>query len=120
MKRLYALTDKCIKNKEPVLLVGETGCGKTTVCQLISLFESVPIYTISCHQNTEAADFIGGLRTVTSRPTAKELEGKLREGIEELARTLEEASERLEAKEIVKGPVDFRACLLYTSPSPRD
>lgn len=63
MKRLYALTDKCVKNKEPVLLVGETGCGKTTVCQLISLFEAIQMFTISCHQNSEASDFIGGLRT---------------------------------------------------------
>jgi len=73
MKRLYALTDKCVKNKEPVLLVGETGCGKTTVCQLISLFENIPMYTISCHQNTEAADFIGGLRTATSSKNTKTL-----------------------------------------------
>ena len=31
MCRLFVLLDQCIKNGEPVLLVGETGCGKTTV-----------------------------------------------------------------------------------------
>lgn len=36
MKRLFALVWKCMVNHEPVLLVGETGCGKTTVCQVCS------------------------------------------------------------------------------------
>lgn len=32
LKRLATLVHKCLLNKEPVLLVGETGCGKTTLC----------------------------------------------------------------------------------------
>jgi midasin len=32
LKRLAVLMHKCLLNKEPVLLVGETGCGKTTLC----------------------------------------------------------------------------------------
>ena len=32
LKRLAVLVEKCLKNREPVLLVGETGCGKTTLC----------------------------------------------------------------------------------------
>lgn len=32
LKRLATLVYKCLLNKEPVLLVGETGCGKTTLC----------------------------------------------------------------------------------------
>lgn len=35
MKRLFSLVFNCIQHNEPVLLVGETGCGKTTVCQVI-------------------------------------------------------------------------------------
>ena len=30
--RLATLVHKCLLNKEPCLLVGETGCGKTTLC----------------------------------------------------------------------------------------
>jgi midasin (ATPase involved in ribosome maturation) len=37
LQRLFALVGRCIKHQEPVLLVGETGCGKTTVCQLYSI-----------------------------------------------------------------------------------
>lgn len=32
LKRLACVVHKCLVNKEPVLLVGETGCGKTTIC----------------------------------------------------------------------------------------
>ena len=32
LKRLAVLVEKCLRNREPVLLVGETGCGKTTLC----------------------------------------------------------------------------------------
>ena len=32
LKRLAVLIHKCLQNKEPVLLVGETGCGKTSLC----------------------------------------------------------------------------------------
>ena len=31
LKKLAVLVHKCLVNKEPVLLVGETGCGKTTI-----------------------------------------------------------------------------------------
>ncbi|KAJ1401026.1 Sigma-54 interaction domain, ATP-binding site 1 [Sesbania bispinosa] len=37
MQRLYFLVERCFKLREPVLLVGETGGGKTTVCQLLKV-----------------------------------------------------------------------------------
>lgn len=36
LKRLATLVYKCLLNKEPVLMVGETGSGKTTLCQVIA------------------------------------------------------------------------------------
>jgi midasin len=39
-ERMVTLTAKAIARGEPVLLVGETGCGKTTVCQILSQSKS--------------------------------------------------------------------------------
>ncbi len=36
LKRLAVLIHRCLINQEPVLLVGETGCGKTTLCQVFA------------------------------------------------------------------------------------
>ena len=34
LQRLYAIVVQCLAHDEPVLLVGDTGCGKTTVVQV--------------------------------------------------------------------------------------
>lgn len=60
------------------MLVGETGCGKTTVCQLYSLLFSQPLHILNCHQHTETSDFLGCLRPVRGKEkTAHELEEAL-------------------------------------------
>jgi len=63
LKRLAVLVHKCLRNKEPVLLVGETGCGKTTLCQVFAALNKQVLHSINCHQNTETSDFIGCMRT---------------------------------------------------------
>ncbi|KAH0831978.1 midasin [Lanmaoa asiatica] len=70
MRRLFVLVSRAMRFNEPVLLVGETGSGKTSVCQLYAEVVSKHLHTLSCHQNTETADLIGGLRPVRSRGTA--------------------------------------------------
>lgn len=70
MRRLFVLVSRALRFNEPVLLVGETGSGKTSVCQLYAKVVSKHLHTLSCHQNTETADLIGGLRPVRSRGTA--------------------------------------------------
>lgn len=67
MRRLFVLVSKALSFKEPVLLVGETGCGKTTVCQMIAAMLKQKLFTINCHMHTEGADFLGGLRPVRDR-----------------------------------------------------
>jgi midasin len=67
MRRLYVLVKRAIKNNEPVLLVGETGCGKTTVCQLLAEFEKKELHIVNAHQNTETGDLIGSQRPVRNR-----------------------------------------------------
>ncbi|KAK4336875.1 hypothetical protein RND71_043910 [Anisodus tanguticus] len=46
--------------------VGETGCGKTTFCQLYANQNDKELYTVNCHMNTESSDFIGSLRPTRS------------------------------------------------------
>ncbi|KAJ9587623.1 hypothetical protein L9F63_018944, partial [Diploptera punctata] len=71
MRRLAVLVGKAFHFKEPVLLVGETGCGKTTVCQILSAIYKQTLYSINCHMHTESADFLGGLRPVRDRSSDK-------------------------------------------------
>lgn len=59
MWRLYFLVKRCYELREPVLLVGETAGGKTTVCQLLSLVLGSKLRILNCHQYTETSDFIG-------------------------------------------------------------
>ena len=67
MRRLYVLVSKAIQNNEPVLLVGETGSGKTTVCQMLAQALQKQLYTVNAHQNTETGDLIGSQRPVRNR-----------------------------------------------------
>lgn len=59
MCRLFFLVERCYKMREPVLLVGETGGGKTSVCQLLSVFLQSRLHILNCHQYTETSDFLG-------------------------------------------------------------
>lgn len=62
MTRMAVVTAKALEFDEPVLLVGPTGCGKTTVCQLLASIADVQLRILNCHMHTEGADFLGGLR----------------------------------------------------------
>ena len=59
-KRIFCLTSKAFENKEPVLLIGQTGCGKTTLAQMMAKILGVPFYSLNCHKHTEVSDFLGG------------------------------------------------------------
>ncbi|KAH6671551.1 midasin [Plectosphaerella plurivora] len=67
MRRLYTLVDCALRNNEPVLLVGDTGCGKTTVCQLLAEALKKELHIVNAHQNTETGDLIGSQRPVRNR-----------------------------------------------------
>ncbi|KAL0341854.1 UNVERIFIED_CONTAM: Midasin, partial [Sesamum calycinum] len=65
--RAYFLVERCYKMREPVLLVGETGGGKTTVCQLLSIMLGSKLHVLNCHQYTETSDFLGGFYPMRER-----------------------------------------------------
>ena len=67
MLRLYSLVTAALKHNEPVLLVGETGSGKTTICQLVAEHMGKYLHAINAHQNMETSDLIGSQRPVRNR-----------------------------------------------------
>ncbi|KAI0338876.1 P-loop containing nucleoside triphosphate hydrolase protein [Trametopsis cervina] len=73
MKRLFTLVARALRFNEPVLLVGETGSGKTSVFQAFAEITGKKLHAVNCHQNTETADLIGSLRPLRNR-TALESE----------------------------------------------
>ena len=81
MKRLVFLVMAALKNNEPVLLVGETGSGKTQACQTVASLLGRSLHTLNAHSNLESSDLIG-----TQRPTRNKaiLAAELRTMIEPL------------------------------------
>uniref|UniRef100_A0A0N5C8B2 Midasin n=1 Tax=Strongyloides papillosus TaxID=174720 RepID=A0A0N5C8B2_STREA len=63
MRRMLVLSYQAWRTNEPVLLVGETGCGKTTLSQILSEHQ---ILSINCHEKTETSDFLGRIRPLPS------------------------------------------------------
>ena len=67
MRRLVCLTAAALQQNEPVLLVGETGAGKTSVCDIVATAFGRPLHSFNCHQNTDSADLLGGQRPLRNR-----------------------------------------------------
>ncbi|XP_067273008.1 midasin [Pseudorasbora parva] len=64
MRRLAVLVGRALRFGESVLLVGDTGCGKTTICQLFAALAGQKFFSLNCHLHMETSDFLGGLRPV--------------------------------------------------------
>lgn len=83
MKRLSVLIWKAMQNDEPLLLVGETGSGKTTICEAFAKYHGKTLFTLNAHQNIESSDLIGSQRPVRNR---EYITSRLRRYIEEILR----------------------------------
>ena len=64
LRRFAILCALSLQFDEPVLLVGETGCGKTTICEILAKINQQKLFTINCHTTTESADFLGSIRPI--------------------------------------------------------
>jgi MoxR-like ATPase len=53
-----------VEGAEPVLLVGETGTGKTTVVQHLARLAGRKLVVVNMSQQSDAADLLGGFRPV--------------------------------------------------------
>ena len=72
MRRLCVLVIEALRNNEPVLLIGETGSGKTTICQTIAKVFNTQLHIVNAHQNIETGDLVGAQRPIRNRALAKE------------------------------------------------
>ena len=81
MKRLYVLVSQALLRKEPVLLVGETGCGKTSICQVLAEAFGKRLLSVNAHQNTETGDLIGAQRPIRNRSAIERRLTKLLDAI---------------------------------------
>uniref|UniRef100_A0A914HG94 Midasin n=1 Tax=Globodera rostochiensis TaxID=31243 RepID=A0A914HG94_GLORO len=61
MRRMLILCAEAWRRNEPILLVGETGCGKTT-----AVHQFGHLLSINCHERTDAADLLGSIRPITA------------------------------------------------------
>uniref|UniRef100_A0A803SWY9 Midasin n=1 Tax=Anolis carolinensis TaxID=28377 RepID=A0A803SWY9_ANOCA len=71
MRRLAVLAGRAVEFGEPILLVGDTGCGKTTICQIFAALANQKLFSVNCHLHMETSDFLGGLRPVRQRSKEK-------------------------------------------------
>jgi midasin len=84
MRRLFCLVSHALRNNEPVLLIGETGCGKTTVCQMLADTFGKDLFIVNAHQNTETGDLIGSQRPIRNRAAIEAALGELQKPYEQL------------------------------------
>lgn len=54
----------CVSLKEPVLLVGETGTGKTSSVQFLASVTGQKLIVINMNQQSDSADLLGGFKPV--------------------------------------------------------
>lgn len=57
----------CCNLREPVLLVGETGTGKTTIIQQLAASVGQTLIAINMSQQTESGDLLGGYKPIDSK-----------------------------------------------------
>ena len=70
----------CVLHNEPVLLVGETGCGKTSTIQYLATKCGYKFSAINMSQQSDVTDLLGGFKPVDFR----QIMGPLREDFERL------------------------------------
>ena len=68
--RLMQQIAACITHQEPMLLVGETGCGKTTVIQYLAECVGQELVVLNMNEQTQCSDLVGGFKPVDLRQLA--------------------------------------------------
>ena len=62
---LLEAVSRAVTSSEPVLLVGETGVGKTTSVQFLAEKTGRRLRVVNMNQQSDSADLLGGFKTVS-------------------------------------------------------
>jgi midasin len=62
--RMLQLVAVALQQNEPLLLVGETGTGKTTMVQQLAQATGMELVVLNLSQQTDSSDLLGGFRPV--------------------------------------------------------
>lgn len=71
--RLMESVGVCIRENEPILLVGETGCGKTTLIQQLAANCERELIVQNLSLQTDSTDLLGGYRPLELRNVARKV-----------------------------------------------
>jgi MoxR-like ATPase len=71
--RLMESIGVCIRENEPVLLVGETGCGKTTLVQQLAAYCERELIVQNLSLQTDSTDLLGGYRPLELQHVARQV-----------------------------------------------
>jgi midasin len=109
MRRVFVLVSEALRNNEPVLLVGETGCGKTQICQAVAEIYGKEMFIVNAHVNLETGDIVGAQRPLRNRSA---IERQLRDDLASVLSTLPDA----EAGKSSKSLEDLKAAFAQLTP----
>ncbi len=73
--RLMERVAACLALDEPVLLVGETGTGKTTLLSRIASYTGALLVPFNLSQQTDSSDLLGGFKPIDAQDTLLPLLG---------------------------------------------
>ena len=71
--RLMESVGVCIRENEPILLVGETGCGKTSLIQQLAANCERELIVQNLSLQTDSTDLLGGYRPLELRNVARKI-----------------------------------------------
>jgi midasin len=71
--RLMESISVCISQNEPILLVGETGVGKTVIIQRLASMSGTHLVVQNMSLQTDSTDLLGGYRPVEIRQCARKM-----------------------------------------------
>lgn len=64
----------CIAEQESILLVGETGVGKTSVLQLLAKYTGNKLIVLNMNQQSDTVDLVGGYKPVELKVIVKPIQ----------------------------------------------